>query len=325
MKTLRASSTGYPCKRKLWYEVNSVMKREKCDSPQQRIYDTGTHLEKLVVEFLRRDGWEVDYNEGSQEAPVELTYDLNGGRLAGHPDCFMSKGEMQNVLADIKTMNDYGFKKWKQQGTLKDKPQYADQVHVYAGLALKAGYRVEHLAIVGFNKNNSEMYIDIFDYDPARFEAICKRAEEIFNSDNAPVEGCKRESWSCRYCDFSGMCELSTVSEKISKSASDEVVHTQDGQIISAMDLLLAGREYSRAGAAMEKEAKAILDAKVFSEGIRNIQGGKYALSITEKPRSSFDTTAFKKAHPELVSEFTKTSTSVYYDVENLESVDDEP
>ena len=324
MKTIRASSAGFPCNRKIWYEVNSVIKREKVDSPQQRIFDTGTCLEALVVDFLRRDGWTVNYNPGSQNAQIEFTCDLTGGQLAGHPDCFMSKGEMQNVLADIKTFNDRAFRLWKQQGTLKGKPQYADQLHVYAGLALKAGYTVEHLAIVGFNKNNSEMYIDIFDYEPARFEAICERSQEILNSETAPVEGCKREAWSCRYCDYAEICDLSTVFQQISKSISDEVIHTKDGQIISAMDLLLAGREYSRAGAAMEKEAKAILDAKVFSEGIRNIQGGNYTLNITEKPRTAFDSTAFKKAHPELVSSFTKTSTSIYYEVGRLDGVNEE-
>ena len=98
----------------------------------------------------------------------------------------------------------------------------------------------------------------------------------------------------------------------------DDVVQTTDGEIISAMDLLLAAREYSHAGAAMEKEAKVILDAKVFQKGIRSIQGGHYSLQITEKPRATFDTKAFKQSHPELVSQFMRQSFSTYYEVETV-------
>ena len=314
MKIIRASGAGYPCTRKIWYEVNGVQ-GEKVSEQTQRVFDTGTCLEPFVVECLRRDGWDVNYNPGSQNAGIELIYDLQGGQLAGHYDCFISKGEMQNVLADIKTFNDYAFKRWKQEGTLKNKPQYTDQLTIYAGAALKTGYTVEHLAVVGFNKNNSEIYIDIFDYDPARFEKICKRSQAILDSPEAPTEGCCTESWACNYCGYTEICEMCKSRRELADPV-DDVVQTTDGEIISAMDLLLAAREYSHQGAAMEKEAKAILDAKVFQKGIRSIQGGRYSLNITEKPRTNFDTKAFKAAHPELVSQFMKTSMTAYYDVE---------
>ena len=323
MKTLRASSAGFPCNRKIWYEVNNVLEVEKSDSPTQRIFDTGTHLEPLIVDFLRRDGWTVDYNPGSQDAAIKLTYDLPGGQLAGHYDCFISKGEMQNVLADIKTMNERNFGYFKREGSIKHYPQYVDQVHVYAGLALKAGYTVEHLAIVGFNKNNSEMYIDIFDYSPERFEAICERAEEIFSSETAPIEGCKREAWSCRYCDYAGICELFSGNEKKAPE-QQEIIHTDDNLIIAAMAKLHEAKFLSRTSAVLEKEAKAILEEQVRKQGILAVQGGDYMLNITEKPRAVFDTKALKAAHPELVSKFTKTSTSVYYEVESLGGVNEE-
>ena len=200
-KILRASSAGYPCDRYIWYSVNGI-KGSKVSEHTQRVFDTGTCLEPFVVDCLRHDNWDVIYNPGSQEAADELIYELPSGILAGHYDCFISKGEMQDVLADIKTMNDRAFMKWRQEGTKKNQPKYYDQLHVYAGAAIQSGYSVKHLAIVGFNKNNSEIYIDIFDYDPAHFEKICKRTEAIMSSDEKPSMNSPKTEWACSYCKY---------------------------------------------------------------------------------------------------------------------------
>ena len=52
-----------------------------------------------LVEWLRQNGWSVEYNPCSHNTVIELSIPLNGGVLAGHPD------GLQNVLADIKTIN----------------------------------------------------------------------------------------------------------------------------------------------------------------------------------------------------------------------------
>ena len=44
-----------------------------------RIFEVGTILEKVVVGWLREDGWEVYHNEGSQEAEWEITVEVKGG------------------------------------------------------------------------------------------------------------------------------------------------------------------------------------------------------------------------------------------------------
>ena len=74
-KVLRASTAGFPCERSLWYSVNVEADCEP-DERRQRIFDVGTCLEPLIVEWLRRDGWEVEYNAGSQSAPLELNIPL---------------------------------------------------------------------------------------------------------------------------------------------------------------------------------------------------------------------------------------------------------
>ena len=122
-KVLSASKAGFPCLRNLWYTVNGYSGAEN-NSRTQRIFDVGTVLEPVIVDWLRQDGWQVEYNPGSQQAALKVVIPVKGGKLCGHPDCIISEGEVQNTLVDIKTMNDRAFNHWKHEGTLNSKPQY---------------------------------------------------------------------------------------------------------------------------------------------------------------------------------------------------------
>ena len=146
-KIMTASKVGFPCDRNLYYAVNGFKGEVKESS--QRIFDVGSALEPLIVKWLNQDGWRVFYNPGSQSAALEFYAPINGGKIGGHPDAFMSKLNCDNVLVDIKTMNERAFISWKRNGTIKDKPQYADQLHVYAYAAKLAGFPVDKLNIAG--------------------------------------------------------------------------------------------------------------------------------------------------------------------------------
>ena len=190
-KVLRASKAGFPCMRNLWYSVNGFP--ETVSPKSQRIFDVGTALEPVIVEWLKADGWNVEYNPGSQNAEIEVTVPIEGGKLAGHPDCIISKGEIQNALVDIKTMNDRAFTHWKREGSLKTKPQYVTQLHIYAMGLKEQGRKIEHLGIVGVNKNNSDMYIDLFDFDESTSLDILIRAECVVNAGEIPEFECPTE------------------------------------------------------------------------------------------------------------------------------------
>ncbi|MBR0075200.1 MAG: hypothetical protein IJP96_05560, partial [Synergistaceae bacterium] len=111
----------------MYYSANSFEVEGESDKQGQRILEVGKCLEPLIVEWLREDGWTVYYNEGSQDAPLKFEIPVSGGLLVGHPDCFISRPGLANVLADIKTMNDRSFTTWKREGSLKSKSQYVDQ------------------------------------------------------------------------------------------------------------------------------------------------------------------------------------------------------
>ena len=313
-KELSASKAGFPCRRNLWYTVNGYSGGEGNDKKTQRIFDVGTALEPVIVDWLRQDGWTVEYNPGSQEAELKVEIAVEGGKIVGHPDCIISKGEIQNALVDIKTMNDRAFTQWKREGTLKSKPQYATQLHIYAAGLITQGRKIEHLGIVGVNKNNSEMYIDLFRYDEFRAEGIKDFAELVFAEEKEPELGCPAESWACNYCEYSEICGLHKKPSAVSRS-EEPLALTNDEEIIAAMHELKESRELGREVREMETHAKEVLNEHVRDKGMRGIQGGGLVFTMTERTSQRFDSTAFKEAHPELLSEFTKSSTSVIYDV----------
>lgn len=204
-KILRASKAGFPCDKNIWYSINGY--EGLTDSNTQRIFDVGTALEPVIVKWLELDGWTVKYNPGNQEALTELLIPLNGGKLAGHYDCIISRANEPEILIDIKTMNDYAYKVWKKAGTLKTRPQYADQVHIYAYGLMLQGMRIKELGILGMNKNNSSYYLERFKYDSERMKGILARSEYILSCESAPESGTRMESWCCRYCEYSRICD----------------------------------------------------------------------------------------------------------------------
>lgn len=311
-KVLRASKAGYPCQRNLWYAVNGY--KGVITPSTQKIFDIGTCLEPLIVEWLKQDGWSVTYNPGSQTAELKFVIPVNGGNITGHPDAFISRPGCEDVLVDIKTMNERAWVQWKREGSLKSKPQYVDQLHIYAMGAIWAGYQVEKLGIVGVNKNNSALHIDFFDFDKSRFDEIKKRATEVFTANEAPCENCPSEKWCCGYCEYSHFCELYAKTAKDTE-VGDDIAITSDEDIINAMDLLKEARELSKAGKELEDEAKIVLDEKVRQRGIKSIKAGGLILKLTETTSNRFSSTAFKSAHPDMYQEFVKPSTSVVYNL----------
>ena len=316
-KILRASKAGFPCLRNLYYSVNGY--KPEVSTKSQRIFDVGTFLEPLVVDWLRQDGWNVEYNAGSQNAPLELTVDIQDGKLAGHPDGFMSHPDgLQNVLFDIKTMNDRAFTLWKREGTLKAKPQYADQLHIYAMGTVDAGRSVEHLAIVGINKNNSDLHIDVFDFKDIQAENIIIRAQLIFGLNKTPADNCPAEAWCCSYCEFSHICELFNPPFTRQDKSNNTTNNTDNPAVIEALSNLASARAIAKHAKELEDNAKSVLDAEVRRKGITSVQGGGFICSISERSASRFDTQAFKKVHPDLAGRFTKNTTSVIYDIKEV-------
>lgn len=313
-KVLRASRIGYPCEHNIWYYVNGA--EEITSEKSSRIFEVGRVLEPIIVQWLRNDGWNVkrnlfiDSNEG-----MSLSISVNCGTIEAHPDCVISREDNELILADIKTMNDRSFRSLKREGTAKSHPQYADQLTIYAQALRECGHNLEQLAVVALNKNNCEGYIDFFPFEPERYEALKERAEKIFACAEAPEQGDRFQGWCCDYCGYSHLCELA----KKDTSVGDESVPATDNQeVIDAVELLSESRDMEKAAKELSDEAKAVLDKLIRQQGIRSVRCGNLILVLNEINSSRLDTTALKKAHPELVQEFMKPSSSVRYDLKEV-------
>ena len=314
MKVLHASKIGFPCARNLWYAANEY--EGKTSERSQRIFDVGNALEPMVVKWLRDDGWEVEYNPGSQNAAFEVVVPVEGGELRGHPDAFISREGERPILIDIKTMNDRAFRLWKSEGTVRKYPQYVDQLLIYAFGVTVSGRSTSRIGIVGINKNTSELWIDFFDFDPTLFIQIQNRATAIFKMTTPPEANCPAQDWCCGYCEFSHLCEL--CKRKTNNAVGDEVATTEDEEVINAMEILQEARKMNKEAKELETGAKSVLDEKVRAKGVKSVSGGGYVLTFKESVKSQFDQAAFKKAHPEMVSEFTKSVISLTYELKEI-------
>ncbi|MDR1979560.1 MAG: PD-(D/E)XK nuclease family protein [Synergistaceae bacterium] len=310
-KVLRASTIGFPCDLHLWFAAN---KYEKLEDPKSlRVFAVGNALEPVAIKWLQEDGWKVFYNPGSQDADLEHVIPVTGGEIRGHLDAIITRPDTGNILIDVKTMNDRAFLNWKRQGTELKSPQYLDQIHVYADAAITAGLSVDKLGIVAVNKNNSDMQIEIMDYSVERMMEIRERAERTFAATEAPDPGPRLASWACGYCAYRHSCHCRAV--KKDTSVGDGTAVTTDDDIINALELLRESRDLEKTAKDLSDQAKAVLDEKVKKQGIKSVWGGSLILTLSEIVSSRFDSTAFKKVHPDLAKEFTKESKSVRYDI----------
>ena len=184
-KVLHASRIGSLCDSALFYSVNGA--EEITSEKSQRIFEVGRVLEPVIVNWLRNEGWNVKRNLfiNSNEG-MSLSISVNGGSIEAHPDCIISREDSSLILADIKTMNDRSFRSLRRDGTIKSHPQYADQLTIYAQALRERGYEINTLAIVALNKNDCQGYIDFFQFEQERYEALKERAERILACEEAP-------------------------------------------------------------------------------------------------------------------------------------------
>lgn len=313
-KVLRASRISSLFARALFYSVNGT--EEIISEKSQRIFVVGMVLEPVIIRWLRSDGWNVRRNlflNSNEE--VSLSISVNDGSIEAHPDCVISREDTGLILAGIKTMNDRSFRYLKREETVKSHPQYADQLTIYAHALSERGHQINQLAIIALNKNNCEGRIDFFLFEQERYETLKERAERIFACDDAPEQDNRFQSWCCSYCAYAHLCKPA---RKDTAVGDENVPATDNKEVIDAVELLSESRELERTGKELADEAKAVLDREVRKQGIKSVRAGNLILVLNEIKSSRLDTTALKKAHPDLVQEFMKLSSSVRYDLKEV-------
>ena len=315
-KILRASRVGHCCDRHLWYSM--MQAQEETSDKTALVFEIGRTLEPVVIQHLRNNGYDVKRNplDGSNEG-LNLKIDVEGDSISAHPDCIITDEVEGNILVDIKTMNNHSFRVLKREGTKKAFPQYFAQVHIYAEALKRMNVQISKLGIVALNKNNAEVLIDTFDFEAEAMKAIIERAKYIFSCQEAPAQGSRFEEWKCSYCGYASLCELCK-SKKDSSVGDENIPVTENQEVIDAIELLKESRELEKAGKELADDAKAVLEREVRQQGIKSVRYGSLILILNEVKSSRLDTTALKKAHPDIAQEFTKQSSSVRYDLKEV-------
>lgn len=201
------SSLGH-CARKLAYRHHGVS-GATLDFKAKGTLDDGNMAHAQLRPWIRRGLIEG----GSCYRLVDQEKDVETHGIGGHIDGFLKhrnskchdKGH-DDMLLEVKSMNEYRFKDFKEHGKLDF--EYRCQVSGYL-----SSLGLYHAIILGKNKNKFDLHEQEYEIEPAllndRF-AIVDRVKvsnnpEEINKEHQPMKG-GILPWQCGYCPFVKLC-----------------------------------------------------------------------------------------------------------------------
>lgn len=206
--TLRMSSIGQPCERKLWYETNIPSKGEELRAPTLIKFLYGDILEELLLSLAKAAGHTV---EGEQD-----TMDIKG--IKGHRDAVID-----GVTIDVKSASSYSFKKFKDHNLEYEDPfGYLSQLssYVYAGKDDPIVKDKKGGAFLAIDKQHGTICLDYYDFEDTGhlddMEDLYEHRKKVSSKPTAPSRGFPTEAEgksgnrklgvNCRYCAFKHEC-----------------------------------------------------------------------------------------------------------------------
>jgi hypothetical protein len=202
--TLRMSSIGQPCNRKLWYSVNRPEEAEGLTGSTYMKFLTGHILEDLLLFLAEESGHEVT---GRQD-----TLEVSG--IVGHRDAVID-----GTLVDAKSASTYSFKKFEEHQLSKDDPfGYIDQLEGYrkAGEDDPLVTDKDRAAFLVVDKTLGNICLDIHEKSSFPIEKVFEYKKEVVKKDEPPARGFDpvpegksgnlKLGTNCSYCDFKHVC-----------------------------------------------------------------------------------------------------------------------
>lgn len=202
--TLRLSNIGTPCKRKLWYTINTPEAAEPLSPAARFKFLFGDILEELLLFLAKEAGHSV---EGQQD---EL--EING--IKGHRDAVVD-----GRIVDVKSASTYSFRKFAGNGLREDDPfGYLDQIGAYAQ-ASGSDPLVTEKDVVSFlvvDKTLGNICLDTYPTSEVDYNKKTEEVKQIVNSPTPPdrafddvpdgKSGNRKLCTQCSYCDFKREC-----------------------------------------------------------------------------------------------------------------------
>lgn len=208
---LGGSIVGHPCSRYVNYTFHWAYV-ERHESKLWRIFRIGDAIEEIMVAQLAKAGYEVT---GSQVAVSGYK-----GHAAGHIDgIVILDGEPH--LFEAKSMNHTNFLEVQRKTVQVAKPVYYGQCQMYMGKM-----KLTKCLFLAMDKNTSDIYIEILDFDEDEYYRLLRREEDII--DGLPLSFFPKisnnSSWyACKFCAAKDVCHHGEMLHKTCRTCENSV------------------------------------------------------------------------------------------------------
>jgi hypothetical protein len=185
-----ASAVGNTCDAYLAYNLRGYPNVD-ADPRLKRIFRDGHRIETDVVKDLKKAGlhvMEVDPLTGKQ-----WEWFTCGEHAVGHADGMVEMDD-ENWLLEIKSMNDNKAKEFNKKGVQYSHRHYYGQVQFMMGMS-----GIHKCLFVVYNKNTSEYFVEIIDFDEFFYYSLVARVETVI-AGKAKKQSDDETDWRCRGC-----------------------------------------------------------------------------------------------------------------------------
>lgn len=199
-KRIGASEIGTSCERALYYSFNKFPKNEN-SSRLTRLFNRGKLEEARIFAYLKLMGLNPI---ATDEEYRQFYFEDFNGAFSGHCDGKIKLSDNEEILLEMKTMNDKSYLETTRSGVFISKPQYYSQVQIYMGYL-----NLQQTLFVAVNKNTDDIYFQLISFDKLHFEGLKSKAQRIIECED--IDTLFRDSklpsyFKCKWCAYNNVC-----------------------------------------------------------------------------------------------------------------------
>lgn len=252
VKSLRASSIGWPCERHLYYSIANWQDAAAPTPEKMALFSLGRVVEVAVIRDLEEAGYQITGQQVSFEQKVK------GGSITGHVDGWISGNELgdEPLPLEIKGYTFASDRVTHWRDFLKMKQPWlravVGQLQTYLLQANK-----ERGVLVIYDKKSGLLNPIAVELDYELAEEYLKKAERIYDHLAAEVPpDIQYDPDLCNNCDFAHVCQpLQSIEPDEAGVVLDP---TYQGLADTYFETEAAAKEHSKAGDALKALAKAL-------------------------------------------------------------------